>query len=127
MVSTSAPSPSPRPRRARDRISRILAIPAVVALGGVGALAAHVAMERPDPPTIVVAAANGASPSSPTAGHVSNTSGVDIQALWRVMLELDPHQSAVVVPALTRDVRAALAAIAHGIAYEGLVDGVEGA
>ena len=126
-TTTTAPSPSPVRRSARRfRPTHLLAVPVVVALGAVGALVADVAVQSPPRP-IVLTAASDASPSSPAGDHISNTSTVDIQALWRVMLQLGPEQSAVVVPALDPDVRAALAAIVHGIVYEGLVDGVEGA
>jgi hypothetical protein len=97
-----------------------------MALGGVGALVAHVAVERPSHPAVVVMAASD-SPDSPTPAHTADTSSVDVLALWQVMLDLDPQQSAVVVPALTPDVRTALAAIVHGIVYEGLDAGVTGA
>jgi hypothetical protein len=120
-----------RSTRTRIRPLRRAAVGAtVIALGGVGAVAVHVATDDRSPRPAVVLSPADAAPDAAAestlaaATPVPSTTTVDVRALWQVILDLEARQSAVIVPALAPDVRAALEAIVHGIVYEGLVEDV---
>jgi hypothetical protein len=121
---SSTTATADRPARHRRTRPFVVGTLTAVTLAACGALAVRAATDNsPRPPAVSVAGAIGPA-AGPDATATPANAGADVRALWRTLLELDPRQTAVIVPALAPEVRAALEAITNGVVDEGLVDGV---